>query len=571
MRVEVGKPSSPVQVPAAPAAVARWRRLDRFELTVLCAFAAVSVWVLALDLWQVVFDGRVWTGTDGVYIVDQMQYLAWIKSASHHLLISNLFVLRSTPSDYFQPAVVISGGLSALGLAPTVSLLLWKPVAVGATFFAFREYVNRTVTGLWPRRAALLLALFFGSFTIIYGSVGVIGDLFPGFLSWGYNFGLLALALMVAGVLSYDRARGQGRVAWAPGLIGALASLLHPWNGEMLIVVVLGVELLGWRTLLRRRQHLKLLVLTLALTGLPLLYYILLGRADISWQLARIASKHSFSLWTVLLAIFPLLLPALLAYRRRPSRSASSDGGLDFLALATRAWPLAALAVFLVSASGFSATPLHAFQGITLPLAVLAVEGVQRVGWRRLPYVRWATAAALAVLTIPATAEELNNARDLARPTPNNANFISRDERAAISFLAHDRDPGGVLTRSYLGATIPGRTGRRTLVGDCLWSQPQCGQRVEAAQDLFNGTLTGDAARAFVAEVGARFVLADCSTTANLAKSLRPMLESVNRFGCATVLELRSPADPVQAWPDDLALPLTESPSHAAVRPEGSS
>ena len=41
--------------------------------------------------------------------------------------------------------------------------------------------------------------------------------------------------------------------------------------------------------------------------------------------------------------------------------------------------------MFLVSATGLSATPLHAFQGITLPLAVLAVQGVQRVGWRRLP------------------------------------------------------------------------------------------------------------------------------------------------------------------------------------------
>ena len=97
----------------------------------LVAFGAVSLWVLTLDLLQVVVNGRVWTGTDGVYIVDQMQYLAWIKSASHHLLASNMFVLRSTPHDYFQPAVVISGGLSALGLSPAVSLLLWKPVAVG--------------------------------------------------------------------------------------------------------------------------------------------------------------------------------------------------------------------------------------------------------------------------------------------------------------------------------------------------------------------------------------------------------------------------------------------------------
>ena len=77
-----------------------------------------------------VVNGRVWTGTDGVYIVDQMQYLAWIRDASHHVLSSNLFVLRATPHDYFQPAVVISGAITALGVAPWLSLLLWKPVAV---------------------------------------------------------------------------------------------------------------------------------------------------------------------------------------------------------------------------------------------------------------------------------------------------------------------------------------------------------------------------------------------------------------------------------------------------------
>ena len=68
------------------------------------------MWVVALDVWRVVFDGGVWTGTDGVYIVDQMQYLAWIKDASKHVLASNLFVLRDTPADYFNPAVIVSGG-----------------------------------------------------------------------------------------------------------------------------------------------------------------------------------------------------------------------------------------------------------------------------------------------------------------------------------------------------------------------------------------------------------------------------------------------------------------------------
>src|SRR5437764_11888380 len=113
------------------------RRLDRFDLFVLLAFAAMSMWVVVLDVHRASAHGLVWTGTDGFYIVDQMQYLAWISDASHHLLVSNLFVLRGTPADYFQPAVVISGALAALGLAPWLALLLWKPVAVLVAFYGF--------------------------------------------------------------------------------------------------------------------------------------------------------------------------------------------------------------------------------------------------------------------------------------------------------------------------------------------------------------------------------------------------------------------------------------------------
>ena len=191
----------------------------------LFAFAAISMWVLALDVWRVVFDGGVWTGTDGVYIVDQLQYLAWIKDASSHILVSNLFVLRSTPTDYFQPAVVISGGLTALGMAPWLSLLLWKPVAVIGFFFAVRAFASRLLTGVWPRRAALVLALFFGSFTNVYGHFSVLGDLFPGFLSWGYVFGLMALAAMVWALVAHHDSRLNDRRLWLAGLLGCVC---HP-------------------------------------------------------------------------------------------------------------------------------------------------------------------------------------------------------------------------------------------------------------------------------------------------------------------------------------------------------
>ncbi|MGI8411390.1 MAG: hypothetical protein ACR2LV_01980 [Solirubrobacteraceae bacterium] len=499
----------------------------------LAAFAVVSVWVLALDLWQVLAHARVWTGTDGVYLVDQMQYLAWIRDSSRHVLVSNLFVLRATSADYFQPLVVISGAVSALGVAPWLSLLLWKPVAVGTSFFAVRAYVHRSLPGRWARRVALVLALFFGSFTIVYGSFGVLGDLFPGFLSWGYVFGLIALAAMVGALVAYERAREGNRLRWMPALLGGLASLVHPWNGELLILLVIGSELVlrVGRGRCGRPWRLVLPAVTTTVTAAPLAYYAILGQTDVSWQLAREASKHAFSFFSIALAIAPLLLPAMIAYRGRPE---------SFLAAATRAWPIAAFALFALSGTDLGATPLHAFQGITIPLAILAVEGIQRAGYRQLPYRMAIGTLAVALLTIPATALELSDARKLLAPSAENGNFITPDERAALDYLAHDRAPGGVLTRSYLGAVIPGWTGRHTLVGDCVWSEPHCLGSTRVAQTLFDGTLGQDAARSFVQRSGARFLLADCQASADLKKLLGPIIGSVQRFGCAAVYEIRA-------------------------------
>jgi hypothetical protein len=527
-KISQGARSEPAQRDAPDAGDVAKARLDWFELAVLGAFALVSVWVLALDLWHVIGDGRVWTGADSFYGVDQYQYLAWVQEASRHVLVSNLFVLHSTPASYFQPAIVISGGLSVLGLAPSLSLLLWKPVAVVALFYAIRQYGRHTLPDREGRRAALVLALFFGSFTVLYGSVETIGDLFPGFLAWGYPFALLGLAAMVAALLTYDSARARDGISWTSGLLGAAASSLHPWHGALLIAVVLGGEL----AVSHRRVTLARLaqpVATVWLTALPLAYYVALGRIDVSWRLARAASKHGFPLWSIALELGPLLLPAVLAYRQRPR---------SFLVAATMVWPLAAFAEFGLSMTPLAATPLHAFQGITIPLSVLAIWGLRRAGFGRLPHRLVWGSMAVAMFTIPATIWQLNTARRMVAPQTGNSNFITRDEHRALRYLARDPHLGGVISRLYLGQLVPGETGRHTFVGDCLWSEPHCSDRLDGVRRLFQGRMTPAAARRFVRSHEARFILADCRQTVDLGKLLGPVVVSVNHFGCAKIYEV---------------------------------
>jgi hypothetical protein len=503
------------------------RRLDRFDIFLLGVLVALSLWTLGLDLWQVVVHGRIWTGTEAVYQEDGMQSMMWIEGILKHGASPDLYVLGHTTADFFQPLLGISAGVAAVGVAPYLALLLWKPVAIVAIFFAVRAYVHRTVSGLWPRRAALTLALFFG-----WGAV--IGDSWIVFWSWGYPFALIALASTIGALLAYGRDRAARRVSLLPALLGALASWLHPWQGETLIMILIGTELV----LLARRERVAVaaLVLTVALTALPLGYFGLLVHFDAVWRREREAALSTYPVWLVAKAFVLLVLPAVLAYRVRAQ---------SFLALTARVWPFAVVVIFALSEwQGSGST--HALLGATVPLGVLAVQGVRSLPWqdagRRLPRPAASLPAlavvAVAVLTIPGTIYMLKYAQRSVKPRLGNANFIAPGESAALSYLAHDPQLGGVLTRFYLGMVVPAQTGRQTYTGNCYWSEPSCRYRSVTAEELLAGELSSAQASAFVQRTGARFVLGDCRAK-NLAATLEPITSAVHHFSCATVYVIR--------------------------------
>jgi hypothetical protein len=503
------------------------RGLDRFEAGLLALFGALSMWVVGSDLVIELTRGWHWTHTDGFFSGDQLQYLAWIQSSAHHGLVSDMFVLRGTPADYVQPAIMLSALLVRLGVASWLALMLWKPVAVLALFLAARALADHCLDRTFDRRAALVLAVLFGSLSDVYGSVGVIGDMMPMWQSWGYPFGLIGVALITFGLLAYARARDGRRVSWTPGLLGGLAGTVHPWQGELMFLVVVLAELVRAREGGARAPRWRLAALTLGLLALPLLYYFGLGHVDPVWRMAQAHAKHEFSSSAVLIAAAPLLAFALLGYRGRPA---------DFLELLLRAWVPATLIIWVFSASALGATPLHAVNGLTLPLAVLAVRGVRRVGLDRLPRARLLACLAITVGTVPAIAYTMAYAHTFTNPTPGNANFVTADESRALAWLAASPAPGGVLSGFYLGEAIPGITGRQDFVGDCLWSEPNCFARSDMVDRLFDGRLTRAAARRFVTNSGARFLLGGCGSPRRpVSAQLRGLTVAVHRFGCATV------------------------------------
>jgi hypothetical protein len=513
------------RLPALTPARAR-ERIDPVELILLVCFAGVSLWILAFDLITAATHHVIWTGTDGLYVPDQMQYLAWIRDSSEHLFASNLFVLTPTPHDYLQPAVAISGGLTSIGMAPWLALLLWKPVGVLGAFFAVRAFVRRSLPSRGGRLAALALALFFGSFEIR-------GDAWLPFWTWGYPYGLMAIAAVVAALLLYGRARAEGRVSWAAVVLGLIATWLHPWQGELLILMIVGAEALDWRAIAAGRDWRRRLtapLITMIATALPLAYYAVLDRSDISWQLARGGREPHDALGVVLISLVPLAICAIPAYRQRPQ---------NFLATATRVWPLAALVVYGVSTTGLGATPLHAFAGVTIPLGVLAVQGLQLVGLGRLRRGVLVGGALLAVATIPASVHMLSVAHKSATTLHNFENFTTSDVENALAYLRNDPEPGGVLANFWWGTILPAATDRHTYIGNCLWSVPNCTQRFTNTFRLFEWPEKPRVARAFVLSSGARFLLAGCGGHAgNLRHKLRQITLSIHRFGCMSVYEV---------------------------------
>jgi hypothetical protein len=518
--------------------LARRLGLDRFELGVLVVLAGTSL----ATLLPLLTRGRPLSGAEGLYPADQLQYFAWIREASQHGLIGNRMDLAPGGRPFLHPGFLLSGVVHRVtGISIPLSFLAWKPLAVGLTFAGALAYVRRLVPAGPQRRAALVVVLFAvmpATALVAWTGWGgrprqftfdfISGEMWSGQYLWGYLFTAIAVFLMPLVLLAIERWRaGGGTRLLVLAALGALVVMwLQPWQGATLALIVVAVEAIHYaRT--RERPPWGLLVVPAA-GALPAIYYFVLQLTDESWERASEANaaggqpEWSWPWWAIVLTLLPLAAPAALAYRL--PAPAWQD-------VAVRVWPFAALAVYLQPHGTF---PYHSFQGLTIPLGILAVVGVASLGRRLGPAL---AVGAIALLTLPGFAHKLEVAADNVHVGAD-PYFIFDDEQKALDFVESDRRPGGVLAPLYSGFYLPYRTGREVYVGQFSWA-PDSRTRRERADELFEGRLTGQAARDFVDETKARFLFADCRKLTDLTQTLRGMLEDVRRFGCATVYVLR--------------------------------
>ena len=518
----------------------RARRLDAADLSALAALTALAFAVLAGLLARAWIRGDLVTGADGFLVADPMQYLDWARQAGEHVLIANRYDLAPGPRSYLHPGLVVSGLLYRLGASPAVAYLAWKPVAVCVLFAGSLRFVRRVLARRDDRRLALVLALFACSpaaAIVGWGAIGdhgdklamdfVTGELWTGSYLWGYVFTAIAVGLLPLGLLAYERGRDGGprsALALAAGA-GLLCAWLQPWQGATFALVLVAAEAVAVRRGRAATAAARDLAAPLAATAAPLAYYLLLSLLDASWKLAGEANDlPRWPWWALLLGPLPLALPAAFAYRLPAP---------DFAAVALRAWPLAGLLVYF---QPFGTFPFHAFQGLSIPLAALAVLALRaRLGERP---VRLAPAvAAVVALCAVGTAyraQQLADAVHLARQPF----FLTADERDALRYLDAATEPGGVLAPVYSGILIPAYTGRETWVGAGSWT-PDQPTRADRAEALFAGRLDPAAAAALVRRSRARFVYSDCHGRADIAAEVAAVTVAPRRFGCATVWRVR--------------------------------
>lgn len=311
--------------------------------------------VFVLDAVDAVANNRVFIGTDGTWAYDQLQYLGWTTDAAHHGLIANLFAFHLGSHVFLHPLWVIVGVLHvSVGLSYPLLIAFWQGVALVALFFAVRAYA-RSLLGSdgWRVTIGVLLAMFMlpASF-LIANKLGFQGakevnfeTLSVGWVSDDFQLALAVAAMIVflmqiRTLLSGPRNAPSRRPAWLAAGAGVAASWLHPWQGIMLLLILVMLVIRERPSLDR---HKRLLVPAL-LTALPVAYYALLPTLDAGWAQSKQATAYSWTTYVpaLLVTLGPIVLMMAPGYARP-----SDDAGDRMLKL----WPLASLILFLTSPS----------------------------------------------------------------------------------------------------------------------------------------------------------------------------------------------------------------------------
>ena len=472
-------PSSPTPslTAAAPqvraAALQRSRGLAGYELAALAALFALLARGARRTAGAGLDPRRGGHRRDGYLVVDQLQYLNWLRQAGHHVAVGQPLRPRAGPALVrASGGAHLAGCCNRLGLGLVASYMVWKLAGGRARCSPARCSTcaaSSTRTGDRPPGArARPLRVLAGRGARGLGrtrqprheaptSTSSAGEIWTGTYLWGYMFTAIAVALLPLGLLAYERAPGRRAAASWAAACRAVRRLAPAVAGSDLRArdrrASRAAATRGGAASARARRC------RLAATAAPLVYYFVLSRTDASWKLA--GSANDFAALAAggspCVGLAPLAIPAPSAYRlrrarlRRRSRCASGR--------------VAALLVFFY-----------------LPVGTFPVPRPAGAHARRWPCSRSSGCAACGAAT-PWLAAARGGAARRARHGLPRRQPPRRRERGLPAVLPRrpasttrcatstaTKEPGGVLTPVYSGLLIPAYTGRETWIGAGSWT-----------------------------------------------------------------------------------------------------
>jgi hypothetical protein len=467
-------------------------------------------------------------------IEDQFQYFAWIRESGDHVGISNLFDTGQAHHAFVLPPFLLSGLLWRIGLPLQLAYHLWTVVGVLGLCLAVAAYARRSFpTGGWLGAAAL--AIVFGAplmiispWTDITGSHG--GDrlmqyvVSPLAATWGYVPRLLSIAAMPAFLLAVEavlvparRRWGWSRTRWvvAASALGMAAAWIHPWQGLVLVLIVLGLVALD-----RLHRRNLILAVPLAATVAPLVYYAALHHYLPEWAQAS-QNANYYNLGDFLVVLGPFAVLAALGVR---------NPGEDVHERALLLWPVVTAIAFLAPTGG----RFELVAGLDIPLAILCVRG-----WRRFRIPRPVTALAALLVLAGLAVPLVHDAHEFISDGQGTV-WLADGDRAALDAMESSPAPGSVLADSHVAATTVAFTGRPMWAAHANWS-PDYVQRATAMNQAVAGRLPPSTMRTLIGITQARFLFRDCRLRPlqTLKRRLGPLAQQDAGFGCAQVIALR--------------------------------
>jgi hypothetical protein len=539
----------PAQFDLTPLRVARVRTTPRrpghFALAAVAAL--VGVWAFApfvLVAVDAAIHHRVFLGVSGYYPNDGLQYLAWVRDAQNGL-VRNLYGSAKDHAFFIHPMWTPSGFAEAsVHVGPAAVMAFWKAVSTVVLVAGCVRLVTRHIGADRPgvRCTALILALFGGltPLAALLAPLDVRGEswgdftraafeLTPAVTLWDYAPLAIALGLIpfmierVERLLNGERDR---RLTVTTALMGMLVAWLHPWQGETLIAICVGLA--GWRWARQRPERWfpsGSLVCVIAATAAPILYYLSLSLIDAGWAAAE---RNNVAVCLIPWPVFVCGVLPLAAIVPLAGRGLLGDGA----SLALVLWPAAQILSVAVSHSG----QYRAIDGLVMPIAVLAVKAWSGSGSGMGMSRRRRMAAGLVLLSMlaPCAVFAVDAFRKLHTPAFTQYAELAPSDVRATRLAARFAGGEAILAPIELGTAIPVLTDAPSWLGHLVWT-PDVARRRGRTMMLFRGGLAPSEARALLESARSRALVEPCGWPGQLGRLLGPLGFREIRVGCATV------------------------------------